>query len=776
MGKIRQGSSGRTVLRLYTTEPAMLHLGLGQQTDQEAMTGKILGIGLVIAVAGLIACSEPPVDSDVDQAEDSESMPAADSQPVADNRADGNSLSNPLLRNSDLDLGFPHFDQIRTADYLPAFELGMAEQRAEVEAIASQTAEPDFVNTIVALELSGQLLNRVQAIFSNLSRAHSDDEMRVLQQQLTPLLAAHDDSIVHNAALFARIADLYQARAELQLDPESDWLLQRYYRDFQRAGAMLDENQKSELRSINSELALLQARVSQNILKEANRLAIVVQDAEDLAGLSEAELGAAANAARADNLESGYLLALQNATQQPLLSKLENRALREYIMSVSLSRGSNGGEFDNRELLSRILTLRSRKARMLGFDNYAAYILDNQTAGSVAAVDERMQQLVSPAVANVRAEAQELQALLSQQNPDYSLASWDWEYLRAQLSRQENAFDTQVLRPYFELNNVLINGLFYAAEQLYGIHFKERFDLPVYQDDVRVFEVFDASGATLALFIGDYFQRPSKRGGAWNSIYVAQNGLLGEQPVVANHLNIPKPVAGEPALLTLDEVHTLFHEFGHALHNFFSDVQYPYFSGSRVPRDFVEFPSQVNEMWASWPEVLKHYAFHYQTGAPMPQSLQEKISESGVALNQAYATTEYLGAAILDMAMHELDEDKVPAADELLEFEDRVLANANIDTHLVPPRYRSTYFNHIMGGYAAGYYSYIWAEVLDADTVEWFKENGGLTRENGSHFRRTLLSRGGSADAMQLFRNFRGRDASLQPLLERRGLLPAPGQ
>ncbi|MEX2131875.1 MAG: M3 family metallopeptidase [Pseudohongiellaceae bacterium] len=676
---------------------------------------------------------------------------------------------NPLLTASRLTLEFPRFDQIRTSHFLPALEQGMAEQLAEIESIANQTASPDFTNTIIALELSGQLLDRVVAIFNNLTRAHSDEELRALQQQVTPLLASHDDSIVHNTALFARIRTLYDQRNSLGLEQEAAYLLDKYYSDFVRAGAMLAHEDQQKIRQINAELALLQTRVSQNILLEANRLAIVVQDRDDLAGLTEAEISAAASRAQADRLEHGFVITLQNTTQQPVLASLENRALREYIMKVSLSRGGNGGEYDNRELLSRILKLRAGKAQLLGFGNYADYLLSNQTAGSADNVNRRLGEFLSPVLTNLQDEALQLQQLMTDEGNADRLAAWDWGYYAEKLVRRNSDFAKQDLKSYFEIDNVLINGVFYAATRLYGITFKERFDLPVYQEDVRVFEIFDATGATLALFIGDYIQRPSKRGGAWSSTYAAQNGLSGTQPVVANHLNIPPAPAGEPVLLSLDEVTTMFHEFGHALHNILSDVRYPYFSGSRVPRDFVEFPSQVNEMWTLWPEVLANYAVHYQTGSAIPEELAGRLQQSAGA-NQAYKTTEYLAAALLDMAMHQLTEHEVPEAGELLDFESRILLQHGVDVTLAPPRYSTTYFNHIMGGYAAGYYSYIWAEMLDADTVEWFKENGGLTRENGSYFRRTLLSRGGSMDAMELYRNFRGREASIEPLLKRRGL------
>ena len=514
----------------------------------------------------------------------------------------------------------------------------------------------------------------------------------------------------------------------------------------------------------------MQIRISQNIQQEANRLAIRVGEQLDLAGMDQAGIDAAAQRARAANLESGFVLDLQNTTTQPVLSVLQNRALREYILGVSLSRNSSGGTWDNRQALTDLLRLRAEKARLLGYGNYAEFVLEEQTAGTPAAVNQRLRRMVVPAMANVRQEAEKLQGLAESQGENITLSAWDWDYWSEQLRQQTYQYDSSLLRPYLELESVRSKGLFFTAQRLYGLEFRERPDLPVYHPDVRVYEVLDSVGTTLGLFLADYYQRPSKRGGAWNSSYVSQSGLLGTQPVVANHLNIPKPVAGEPTLLTLTEVETLFHEFGHALHVLFSNVQYPYFAGTRVPRDFVEFPSQVNEMWVVWPEVLANYAVHYRTGEPMPQDLLAQVLASR-KFNQGYATTEYLAAAILDMALHELTPEQVPDAAGIMDFEARVLAEAGIDTRLVPPRYRATYFNHIMGGYAAGYYSYTWAEVLDADAEQWFNENGGLTRDNGSHFRRTLLSRGGSADAMTLYREFSGREPRLEPLLERRGLL-----
>ena len=464
-----------------------------------------------------------------------------------------------------------------------------------------------------------------------------------------------------------------------------------------------------------------------------------------------------------------FVIPLLNTSSQPSLANLQNRALRERIHTTSLSRGSRGGEFDNRETLTSVLRLRAERAQLLGYENHSEYILENQTAGTVAAVNQRLAELAPPAVVNANREAADLQQMIADDEQNFSLASWDWDFYTEKLRAARFNFDESQLRPYFELNNVLKKGVFFAAEKLYGITFLERTDLPVYQEDVRVFEVFDSVGTTLAVFIADFYARPSKRGGAWMNAYVSQNRLLNTQPVIANHLNITEPPVGEATLLTFDEVTTMFHEFGHAIHGMFSSVQYPYFSGTRVPRDFVEYPSQVNEMWATWPEVLEHYAVHYETGEAMPRELLNKVL-STQKFNQGFSTTEYLAASIVDQALHQLGPEEVPMADQILEFERAVLARAGIKLDEIPPRYRSTYFSHIMGGYSAGYYSYIWSEVLDADTVEWFKENGGLLRENGDHFRRTLLSRGGSVDAMELFRDFRGRDAAIEPLLERRGL------
>jgi len=677
--------------------------------------------------------------------------------------------SNPFFSKSQLYLNYPPFDQIENAHFLPAFLRGMAEQSAEIEAIARQGEPATFVNTIIAMELSGQLLNRTDSVFSAMSSAHTNDEIRALEQQLAPQLAAHDDSIMLNRDLFARISRLYEQREALALDAQSKRLLGEYYSDFVRAGAALSVDQQQRMKELNGQIATLQTRYSQQILSEMNELAILVDSREELTGLDEALVAAAEAEADERGLQGKFLIPLLNTSGQPALASLQNRAVRETMHRTSLSRGNRGGEFDNRELLVDILRLRAERAQLLGFENHAHYILEDRTAQTVAAVNERLAELAPPAVANARREAADLQQMIYDEGADFELAAWDWDFYTEKVRAARYEFDASQLRPYFELNNVLQRGVFFAAEKLYGISFKERTDLPLYQEDVRVFEVFDAVGTTLALFIADYYARPSKRGGAWNTSYILQSNLMNTQAIMANHLNITEPIGNEATLLSFDEVNTLFHEFGHALHVMFSNVEYPYFSGTRVPRDFVEYPSQVNEMWATWPEVLANYAIHYQTGQPMPDELLDKVLSSQ-KFNQGFATTEYLSASILDQALHQLAPDKVPDADQLMQFESEVLETAGVAMPEIPPRYRSTYFNHIMGGYSAGYYSYIWSEVLDADSVEWFKENGGLRRQNGDHFRRTLLSRGASEDAMVLFRNFRGRDADIAPLLERRGL------
>ena len=681
---------------------------------------------------------------------------------------------NPFLSESALPYRLPPFDRIEDAHYRPAFEQGMEEQLAEVAAIAGSSEAPAFENTIVALERSGRLLDRVARTFFSLASADTNDEINAIRAEMAPKLAAHGDAILLDADLFRRVEAVHEARNDGDLSPEEVRLVERHLRDFTRAGARLSETEKERMREINAELASLSAEFSDNTLDEVNASAIEVATAEELAGLSEGEIAAAAEAAKERDKEGRFVIALLNTSGQPALASLEDRALRQRLSEASLARGSSGGEHDNRGVIVRIAALRAERAALLGYPNHAAFVLEEQTAQTLEAVDERLSGLTPAAVANARREAEALEELARAEGDDLGeggeIAAWDWSYYTEKLRAQRFDFDASQLRPYFELNGVLENGVFHAATGLFGLRFEERPELPVYQEDVRTWEVFEEDGTPLGLFLGDFYARPSKRGGAWMNAYVPQSGLLGTKPVVANHLNIPKPPEGEPTLLTFDEVITLFHEFGHALHGLFSEVRYPTFSGTSVPRDFVEYPSQVNEMWATWPEVLKNYAVHHETGEPIPQALLERVL-SARTFNQGFATTEYLAATLLDLAWHRLTADEVPEASEVVAFEESALEAAGAAFAPVPPRYRSTYFSHIWSsGYSAGYYSYIWSEVLDADSVEWFRENGGLSRENGDHFRQTLLSKGGSVEAMDLYRAFRGRDAEVEPLLKRRGL------
>ena len=677
--------------------------------------------------------------------------------------------TNPFYQESTLYFKYPPFDKIKNAHYAPAFGKGMAEQLVEIAAIANQSGAPTFENTIVAMEKSGQLLDRVATVFYSLASAHTNDSLELVRSEMAPKLSAHSDQILLNSKLFERIKTLYDQKTSLGFDAEAVRLVEETYKDFIRAGANLSADDKNRLKALNAELATQQTTFSQNVLKEVNNLAVVVDSREELTGLSETMIEAAAKEAESRDLAGKYVITLQNTSGQPPLSSLENRALRERIHKVSLSRGSRGGEFDNRETFTKVVQLRAKRARLLGYENHATYILENQTAQTTDAVNKRLADLAPASVRNANREVTDLQTMIDAEGGSFMLASWDWDFYTEKVRQERYKFDESQLKPYFELDNILMNGVFYAATRLYGITFKERTDLPVYQTDVRVFEVFDTDGVTLTLFIFDPYARTSKRGGAWMNAYVSQSKLMKTKPVVANHLNIVKPPEGEPTLLTFDEVTTAFHEFGHALHGMFSDVTYPSFSGTSVPRDFVEYPSQVNEMWADWPDILENYAVHHETGEPMPKELLDKVLATQ-KFNQGFVTTEYLAASLLDQAWHQLTPEQVPDKNGLLAFEADALKTAGVALEAIPPRYRSTYFSHVMGGYSAGYYSYIWSEVLDADTVEWFKENGGLKRENGDHFRKTLLSRGGSEKAMKLFKNFRGAEPNIQPLLERRGL------
>ncbi len=723
-----------------------------------------------IAVASLIgACnSESPSSAQDAQTQAEPAVTEAVAQQETETK-DQSSMENPFFQDSTLYFNYPPFNKISNDHYAPAFDRGMQEQLEEIAQITGNSEPATFENTFVPMEKSGQTLGRVARVFFALSSADTNDDIEKLRAEYAPKLSAHSDEILLNPELFARVKSVYDNLENLELDAESVRLVKETYKDFVGAGAELNDADKEKLKAMNAELATLSTAFSQNVKQEVNSKAIVLDSKEQLAGLSDGQVASAIEAAKAREMEGKFVIPLLNTSQQPSLSALENREVRENILKTSLSRGNSGGDFDNTEIVSKVMKLRAERAQLLGYPNHAAMSLVNQTAQTVDAVNTRLATLAPPAVANAKKEAADLQAMIDAEGGDFELQAWDWDFYTEKVRAERYNFDESQLKPYLEMNNVLVNGVFYAAEQVFGLTFKERPDLPTYHPDVRVWEVFEADGSTLGLFIEDFYARESKRGGAWMNAYVPQSTLMGRQPVVANHLNVPKPPEGEPTLLTWDEVTTMFHEFGHALHGLFSDVNYPSFAGTSVPRDFVEYPSQVNEMWADWPQVLANYAKHYETGEAMPRELLDKVLASS-KFNQGYATTEYLAASLLDQAWHQLSPEDVPSADQVVAFEAAALEKAGIKLEEVPPRYRTTYFSHIMGGYSAGYYSYIWSEVLDADSVEWFKENGGMKRENGDHFRKTLLSRGGAEDAMTLFKNFRGAEPNIQPLLERKGL------
>jgi peptidyl-dipeptidase Dcp len=678
--------------------------------------------------------------------------------------------ANPLLTESTLPYHLPPFAQIKNEHFAPAFAQGMAEELQEIAAITANTAAPTLENTVIALERSGETLKRATGVFGILTGADTNPTLQKLEREMAGKFAAHRDAIRLNPALFARLQTLHTARASLGLDPESDRLLDRYYKDFVRGGAKLGEADKTKLRALNAELAKLSTEFSQRVLNEINASLVFVATREELAGLPDAAFAAAAAAAQSAGRDGQFALGLTNTSGQPPLTLLTNRTVRERLMQASLARGSRGGEFDTRATVAALARLRAERAQLLGYASHAALQLEEQTARTVDTVNRLLTQLAAPAVANARREAADMQAIVDREKGGFTVAACDWDLYSEKVRQARYAFDESQLRPYYELRRVLVDGVFYAATKLYGITFQERPDLKGYHPDMLTFEVFNADGSPLALFLGDFYARPTKRGGAWANAYVPQSGLRGTKPVIGNHLNIPHPPAGQPTLLTHDEVNTLFHEFGHALHGMFSAVKYPRFAGTSVPRDFVEYPSQVNEMWATWPAVLTHYAKHYQTGAPLPPELLAKVA-AAAKFNQGFKTTEYLAAALLDQAWHQLKPDEVPSADGVLAFEAAALKKAGVDFAPVPPRYRSTYFSHAFaGGYSAGYYSYLWSEVLDAHSVDWITSHGGLTRQNGDHFRATLLSRGGSDEAMTLFRNFTGAEPDIKPLLRRRGL------
>jgi peptidyl-dipeptidase Dcp len=674
---------------------------------------------------------------------------------------------NPFFAASTLEYELPDFASIKESHYLEAFYQGTKEQLAEVEAILA-SGEPTFANTIIALEKSGRTLTRMLLVFYNKSSSDTNDALDAIEEEIAPKLSAHQDAITLNPALFARIKTLHDTKDSLSLNSEDAWLLGKYYRDFVYAGAHLTLEQRHELTKLNERLSYLETQFSKNLLADTNDSALIVDSSEELAGLSEGEIQAAADAATARGFKGKYLLAMVNFTGNPMLDSLEVRSTRERIMKASLLRGNRDNEFDTKTIIVEMAELRAVRAKLFGKRTHAEYIIAEQTAGSVDNVHAMLRKIAPAAARNARAEGADIQAMIKASGDSFELASWDWDFYTEKVRKAKHNIDSSAMRPYFELERVLRDGVFYAATKLFGITFKARPDLVTYHPEARAFEVFNEDGSKLGLFIGDFYTRDSKRGGAWMNNLVDQSFLLGQLPVVCNNLNIPKPAAGQPTLLTYDEIVTLFHEFGHALHGLLSSVQYPRVSGTSVQRDFVEFPSQVNEMWILWPEVVSNYAKHHETGEQLPQELIDRLVGAST-FNEGHATSSYLAAAILDLAWHSLEAGE--SVSDVVAFEADAIKDYGLDYHAVPTRYRSTYFSHIFGGgYSAGYYGYIWSEVLDAESVDWFKENGGLTRKNGDHFRAELLSRGGSIDSMQMFKNFRGREASITPLLKRRGL------
>ena len=680
------------------------------------------------------------------------------------------STANPFADTSKLAYQAPDFDHIKDGDFKPAIEEGMKIQLAEISRITDNTAAPTFENTLVAMEKSGQMLSRAYGIFNLITGANTNASLQKLQEEIAPKMAAHQDAIYLNTALFKRIETIYTTRATLKLDAESMRLAEYYYQQFVLAGAKLSDADKIALKKLNEDEATLSAKFSNQLLGANKAGALVVDNKDELAGLSQGELDAAAADAKASELKDKWLIPLQNTTQQPALQSLSNRATREKLFNASWNRTEKNDKNDTRIGIPKMANIRAQKAKLMGFTSYAAWKLQDQMAKTPDAVESFFAQLVPSATAKAKAEAADIQQQIDQGKGGFKLEPWDWNYYAEKVRKRKYDLDESQVKPYFELNSVLEKGVFYAAGQLYGLTFKERKDLPVYHKDVRVFEVFDKDKSAICLFYCDYFKRDNKNGGAWMGNMVGQSRLAGTKPVIYNVCNFTKPAEGQPALISFSDVITMFHEFGHGLHGLFADQQYPSLSGASVARDFVEFPSQFNEHWALEPKVLRNYAVHYQTGKVMPQALVDKIKKAAT-FNQGYNLTELLSAASLDMAWH-----KLPAGNPVQktdEYEKTSLKNLKLDLPEVPSRYRTSYFSHIWGGgYAAGYYAYLWTEMLDDDAYSWFEENGGMTRANGQRFRNMILSRGNTLDYGKMFRDFRGHDPKIGPMQKNRGLIP----
>ena len=677
--------------------------------------------------------------------------------------------NNPLFSASSLPYEAPNFDAIKVEHYRPAFEKGMKQELEEIETIATNPKPPTFENTIVAMEKSGELLSRTSSVFYNLTSAHTNDQIQEIQSEMAPKLAAHSDDILLNADLYDRVKTLYEKRDELDLDEASLKLLEDTHREFVRAGAQLSEEEKKRMREINERVSSLTTQFQDNLLKITKERAVLVDDVNKLDGLSEDRISAAKEAAANSGEEGKYMLNITNTTRVPILKSLNNRDLRERVWKASAYRGigENGG-IDNRPIILELAKLRAEKANLLGYENYAAYKLDPQTAKTPDAALDMLKDLIPPVIQNSQNEADAITEMMRKDGIDDEVQPWDWNYYAEKVRKAEYNIDESEVRPYFELDRVLKDGVFHTMNKLFGITFEERHDLPVYHPDVRTFNVYDENGEQIGLFYADYFERDSKRGGAWMNSFVSQSHLLDKKPVIVNVMNIPPPAEGEPALISFDNVTTMFHEMGHAVHGLFSDVKYPSQSGTSVPRDFVEFPSTFEEDWAIQPEVLENYAIHYETGEQIPQELLDKVIEAS-NFNQGFDTQEYLAATMLDMEWHLLGQDDIP--EDVQSFENKALAKYDLDMKAIPPRYKSPYFAHIFsGGYAANYYAYIWSEVLAADAFAYMLEEGGLEKENGNRFREYILSQGGSNEAMELYKEYRGQEPEVKHLLNRRGL------
>lgn len=730
---------------------------------------------LLAGMAGLSACT---------QSSTSATEPASTSAPAKSATAPASASTaaaaiadikaNPFYNASTLPMQAPDFAKIKDADYQPALEEGMRQQMAEIDKIADNPDPPTFDNTLVAMEKSGQMLTRAMMAFNLVTGANTNDALQKVQQTEAPKLAAHQDAIYLNPKLFARVQAIYDQRDKLKLDPESQRLIEYDYKEFVHNGARLSDADKAKLKQFNEQESTLTTQFQNKLLAAAKAGALVVDDKARLAGLSDSDLAAAAQSAKDRKLDGKWLLTLQNTTQQPALASLTDRDTRQKLFEASWTRAEKGDANDTRDTIAQIAQIRAQKAKLLGFDNYAAWKLEDQMAKAPPTAMHFMEQLVPAATARAQAEAADIQKVIDAdqarlKQPTFKLQPWDWDLYAEQVRKAKYDLNEDQIKPYFELNDVLQNGVFYAANQLYGLTFKERRDIPVWQPDVRVFDVIDKDGKPLALFYCDYFKRDNKSGGAWMDNLVGQSKLLGTSPVIYNVANFTKPAPGEPALLSFDDVVTMFHEFGHGLHGMFANEQYPSLSGTSTARDFVEFPSQFNEHWALDPKVFANYAKNYQTGEPMPAALVAKLKNSQL-FNKGYDMTELLSAALLDMSWHTLPA-SAPKVADVDAFEAKALKDNHTDLSYVPPRYRSSYFLHIWGnGYAAGYYAYLWTQMLADDAFAWFDEHGGLTRANGDRFRDMILSRGNTVELAKLYRDWRGRDPSIDAMKKDRGL------